>query len=70
MQGRHRVTYLLKSPDGPARRLEHTLRVYTLTELVALHERAGLRVRDVHGDFEGGDVGPQTPLGVITSTVG
>jgi SAM-dependent methyltransferase len=69
VQGRHRVTYLLQSPEGPTRRLEHTLRVYTLTELVTLHERAGLRVRDVHGDFEGGDVGLETPLGVITSTV-
>lgn len=66
--GRHRISYLLQPPDGPGRRLEHELRVYTLTELVALHERAGLRVQSVHGDFGGSAVSPQTPLGVLTST--
>lgn len=67
VRGRHRVTYLLQPPEGEVRRLEHVLRVYTLTELVCLHELAGLRVETVHGDFHGGAVGPQTPLGVITS---
>lgn len=65
--GRHEVTYLLATPEGPVRRLVHTLRVYTVTELVALYERAGLRVRAVHGDLAGAAVGTDTPLAVVVS---
>lgn len=65
--GRHRVSYELTSADGEVHRSEHVLRVYTLTELVALHERAGLRVESVSGDLMGSRATPETPLGVIVS---
>ncbi len=67
LRGRHHVTYLLSSPKDGSRRSVHTLRVYTLTELVALHERAGLLVRAVYGDLAGAPATPQTPLGVVVS---
>ncbi len=66
-RGRHSVSYLLQPADGPGRRLQHELRVYTITELVGLHERAGLRVDAVHGDLRGAVAGPDTPLAVLTS---
>lgn len=67
VRGRHRVTYLLASPDAPPRRIDHSLRVYTVTELVALHEQAGLRVQQVNGDLVGTPLSPDTPLAVIVS---
>ena len=67
VRGRHQVTYQLQSPDGDVRRVEHALRVYTLTELVALHEQAGLQVQSVHGDLTGSIASPRTPLGVLVS---
>lgn len=66
--GRHRVSYLLKAPDGEVRRRDHELRVYTLTELVAMHRSAGLEVQAVHGDLRGAAPTPQTPLCTVVST--
>ncbi len=66
--GRHQVTYLLESPGAPDRHLEHTLRVFTLTEMVALHRLAGLDVIGVYGGFDRTPATPQTPLGVLVSS--
>ncbi|MDQ3611393.1 MAG: class I SAM-dependent methyltransferase [Actinomycetota bacterium] len=66
--GRHAVTYLLRQgEDGVVRRLKHELRVYSLTELVALHVRAGLEVISVRGGLETSSPGPDTPLCVLVS---
>jgi len=67
VSARHRVRYELRTPEGAVRRSEHVLRVYTLTELVALHERAGLRVLAVHGDLAGASATSSTPLVVVVS---
>jgi len=67
VRGRHLVRYLLQPPGGAVREVVHALRVYTLTELVALHEAAGLRVRAVHGDLDGAPATPATPLAVLVS---
>ncbi len=67
--GRHRVTYVLQRPGAAPRRVEHRLRVYTLTELTELHRRAGLRVDEVLGALAGGPASPLTPLAVIISSV-
>lgn len=66
-RGRHGVTYLLQPAQGAARRLQHELRVYTVTELVRLHELAGLRVESVYGDLHGAVAGLDTPLAVLRS---
>lgn len=66
--GRHAVTYLLrKGADGEIRQLDHELRVYSLTELVALHARAGLEVVSVQGGLESSLPTPHTPLCVLVS---
>jgi len=66
--GRHGVTYLLQQgSDGVPRRLDHELRVYSLTELVALHDRAGLEVLSVRGGLETSSPSPDTPLCVVVS---
>lgn len=68
VSGRHSVTYLLRhGPRGPVRRLDHELRVYSLTELVALHVRAGLEVLSVRGGLETSSPSPDTPLCVLVS---
>lgn len=68
LRGRHAVRYTLQPGDGgPARGLEHVLRVYTLTELVALHERAGLEVLEVQGDDATVRPGMSVPLCVVVS---
>jgi len=68
VQGRHRVRYLLSSDGGEPRVLDHELRVYTITELVDMHRRAGLQVQAVHGDLAGAPATPRTPLAVLVST--
>ncbi len=66
--GRHSVTYLLRQgTHGAVRRLDHELRVYSLTELVALHVRAGLEILSVRGGLETSSPTPDTPLCVLVS---
>lgn len=45
-------------PEERLRR--HTVHIYTPGEVRRLAEGAGLRVREVHGDFEGGAPGPDS----------
>ena len=51
---RDRVRYTLLPPDGSRTVREHVVRLYTLTELEAMLGRAGLELRAVHGDLDGG----------------
>jgi SAM-dependent methyltransferase len=51
---RERVRYTLLHPDGRRTSLEHAIRLYTLTELGAMLGRAGLELREVSGDLDGG----------------
>ncbi len=68
VRGRHTVRYLLTPPNGPAREgAPHTLRVYTLTELAALHDEAGLGLQDVHGDLSGGPLTIDSSLATLVS---
>lgn len=52
-RSRHHVTYTVVPPAGPPRRHQHTLRVYTLTELLTMHERAGLTPVSVRAGLAG-----------------
>jgi SAM-dependent methyltransferase len=51
---RERVRYTLVGPDGRRSVREHAIRLYTLTELEAMLGRAGLELRAVGGDLDGG----------------
>jgi SAM-dependent methyltransferase len=48
------VHYTLLHPDGRRTTRRHSVRLYTLTELAALLGRAGLELRAVWGDLDGG----------------
>ena len=52
--GRELVRYTLLDADGRQRTRQHALRLYALTELEAMLGRAGLELREVHGDLDGG----------------
>jgi SAM-dependent methyltransferase len=52
--GRERVRYTLLHPDGRQTTRQHAMRLYALTELAAMLERAGLALLEVHGDLDGG----------------
>lgn len=52
-----RVDYTYLEDDRVTRRRHHVLRLYTLTELVAMHAAAGLRVEVVSGDWAGAPLG-------------
>ena len=51
---RDRVRYTLLHADGRQSSREHVVRLYTLTELAGMLERAGLALEAVHGDLDGG----------------
>ena len=51
---RDRVRYTLLHPDGRRGTRHHSVRLYTLTELAAMLDRAGLELRAVCGDLDGG----------------
>ena len=51
---RDRVRYTLLHGDGRQSSREHVVRLYTLTELAGMLERAGLALEAVHGDLDGG----------------
>jgi SAM-dependent methyltransferase len=48
------VHYTLLHPDGRRSARRHSVRLYTLTELAAMLGRAGLELRAVWGDLDGG----------------
>jgi SAM-dependent methyltransferase len=48
------VDYTLLHPDGRRSARRHSVRLYTLTELAAMLGRAGLELRAVWGDLDGG----------------
>jgi SAM-dependent methyltransferase len=52
--GRERVRYTLLHPDGRQTTRQHAMRLYSLTELAVMLDRAGLELLEVHGDLDGG----------------
>jgi len=48
------VHYTLLHPDGRRTTRRHSVRLYTLTELAAMLDRAGLELEEVAGDLDGG----------------
>jgi ubiquinone/menaquinone biosynthesis C-methylase UbiE len=55
VRGRNEARWTLIHPDGRRGVLEHSLRLYTLPELIALLRRVGLTFSNAYGDFEGAD---------------
>ncbi len=47
------TTYTLCEADGSRRTIGHVQRLYALHELIALHERVGLTVEHVAGEYDG-----------------
>lgn len=60
LRGRNLARWTFVHPDGSRGVIEHSLRTYAPHELVALLERAGLRVTGSWGDFEGAELGIDT----------
>lgn len=50
---RNDVRMVLVQPDGTRRETGHSLRVYTLTEMIGMLKAAGLTFREVWGAFDG-----------------
>ncbi len=52
--GRNHVTFTAVAPDGTRRALRgHHIRLYTLTELIAMLDNAGLEFETAYGGFDG-----------------
>ena len=51
--------------DGAERSYDESVRMYTLEELEALMDRAGLRVTRTYGDFDGRPVSGDTPRNIL-----
>ncbi len=52
--GRNHVTFTVILPNGARREMEgHHVRVYTLTEVIAMLQRAGLTFKRAYGGFSG-----------------
>jgi SAM-dependent methyltransferase len=51
---RDRVRYTVLHPDGRLTSADHSIRLYTLTELAAMLARSGLELEAVHGGLDGG----------------
>jgi SAM-dependent methyltransferase len=54
LRSRDLARYTLVHPDGRRTSREVAIRLYTLTELVAMLDRAGLELLEVNGDLDGG----------------
>ena len=55
-RGRNTARWTIIRPDGTRRDLVHSLRVYTLHELAAMLERAGLEVEEAWGGYDGAEL--------------
>jgi SAM-dependent methyltransferase len=61
------TSYTLLHPDGRRTTLEHAIRLYTLTELAAMLDRAGLELLEVSGDLDGNPLELDSPFLVTLS---
>ena len=66
-RGREQVRYTLLHPDGRRTTREHAIRLYALTELAAMLDRAGLALGEVWGDLDGGPLELDSPFVVTLS---
>jgi ubiquinone/menaquinone biosynthesis C-methylase UbiE len=55
VRGRNDGRWILIEPTGERKVLEHSARLYTAPELIALLERAGLTFGAAYGDYQGAD---------------
>ena len=51
--------------DGAERSYDESVRMYTLEELEAMMDRAGLKVTQTYGDFDGRPVGGDAPRNIL-----
>lgn len=65
VSGRDHDDVLLIAPDGSRRSFSVIMRLYTIAELVQMLRRAGLRFRQVWGDFDGSDIGPLSRRAIL-----
>jgi SAM-dependent methyltransferase len=56
--------------DGSHREFHESVRMYPAAAVVAMLARAGLTVRDLHGNFAGAAFGPQSERLVVVATKG
>ena len=61
------TSYTLLHPDGRRTTMEHAIRLYTLTELAAMLDRAGLELLEVAGDLDGNPLELDSPFLVTLS---
>lgn len=53
---------------GKRKRISIVLRLYTLSELISLFERSGLKFKGVFGDFEGGEYGLRSARCIVLAS--
>lgn len=56
--------------DGAERSYDESVRMYTLEELETLMDRAGLKVTQTYGDFDGRPVSGDAPRNILVGLVG
>ena len=69
VRGRNEAHWTLIHPDGTRGVLEHSLRLYTLPELIPMLARAGLRFSAAFGDFEGADYDRESRRMIVVAAV-
>jgi SAM-dependent methyltransferase len=57
LRGRTEATWTLAGPDGARSELRFSIRAYTAPEMVAMLDRAGLRVETAWGGWDGQELG-------------
>lgn len=70
LAGRSRSDWTAVAPDGSRRHGRVDVRAYTLRELVAMLERAGLRFRQAWGGFDGQDYSLDSRRMIVLSQKG
>jgi hypothetical protein len=70
VRGRNAARWMLIHPNGDRKVLEHSLRLYTAPELIALVERGGLTFDGAYGDFEGADYDRESRRLIVVASRG
>ena len=65
--GRSMHAWTIVRPDGSRARRSYSIRMYTAPELEAMLERAGFRVVDLHGGFDGAELTRETWRLIVTA---
>jgi hypothetical protein len=66
LTSRNEIRITLLTPDGQRHEYAQSIRIYTLTELVRMHAKAGLEIQSYYGNLNGSALTMDSRLVIVS----